>query len=202
MTKDVLTLDNVKRDLRHVIWHQDSVQSDWRFVFIAPALLCPVFLYFWLNTFIFALIGVPLALYHIVRYTAELKALNAKWDALLKAADRGDVYVSLETLSHISSESSYNTGVLGSDNGTLNEAKFYYFESGRCWQDPMIRGRGVYFPHYEWSREFKLSPNGLYNTSVKGNEFYMINLQSSYDIAYIYPTKFFELSEELKGKKE
>ncbi|MBO7762390.1 MAG: hypothetical protein J6T24_06300 [Clostridia bacterium] len=51
--------------------------------------------------------------------------------------------------------------------------------------------------HYAWSREYCLSSTGLWQTSVEGNEFYVISLQGHPDIRYIYPKKFFKLSASL-----
>lgn len=202
MTKDVLTIDNVKRDLKKVIDFQDGVKSDSRLGYIIPYVILSVAICFLFGTLIFAVIGAPFAGYEITKYASELKALKVARNTLMDAADRGDIYISLETLSHISRESVYEPRVRMGKNISLKEASIYHFESGRSWRDPLFISDIAMGHHYEWSSEYRISCIGLDNISVKGNEFYFISLQMSPDVTYIYPTKFFELSEELKGKKE
>ena len=37
-----------------------------------------------------------------------------------------------------------------------------------------------------------MSPTGVYNTSVSGDEFYVVRLQKQYEVACVYNTKLFE----------
>ena len=55
--------------------------------------------------------------------------------------------------------------------------------------------------HYDWSKEYNLSSEGLKNISVEGNEFFYVSLQGHPDVAYVYPCKFFELDKGLEIKE-
>ncbi len=52
--------------------------------------------------------------------------------------------------------------------------------------------------HYEWSRDFYISSQGLHNMSTVGDEFYCVFVQGFYDVAYIYPCKRFALDKSLE----
>ena len=206
MTKDVLTLENVKRDLLDLVNTQKYVKFEWRFSYIVPAVAVAVTFYTHFGTYVPAIFCIPFALYHLVKYILDTRQILARKAAVRKAIDRGDVSVTLEKLSHIARESIFEPHIAGfgrfKRQKALKEAKFYHFDSGRCWRDPLFTLDAGKEYHYEWSRELKLSSGGLDVTSVKGNEFYFISLQASYDVAYIYPAKFFELGAELKSKEE
>lgn len=49
--------------------------------------------------------------------------------------------------------------------------------------------------HYEWSKDYYLSPDGMFNTSIEGDSFYLVifTWDPSQKIAMIYNTKFFKL---------
>ena len=85
--------------------------------------------------------------------------------------------------------------MVGKRTYSTKEAIFFHFEGGSTWRVPSFP---KFVKHYEWSREFSLSSEGLYNTSLKGNEFYFVAIQGASEVTYIYPCKFFELSEQLK----
>lgn len=206
MKKEILTLENVKRDLLEVVNTQKYVQFEWRFSYIVPAVAVAVTCYTEFGMYLPALFCIPFAVYHLVKYILDTRQIMAKKAAVRKAIDRGDVSVTLEKLSHIARESIFEPHIGGMGRfkrqKALKDVKLYYFDSGRCWRDPLFTFETGKEYHYEWSSELKLSSGGLDVTSLKGNEFYLISLQSSYDIAYIYPTKFFELGAELKSKEE
>ena len=49
---------------------------------------------------------------------------------------------------------------------------------------------------YAWSRDMYISPQGLENTSLQGDEFYLVTRKGEAEVAYAYNKKFFEY----KGK--
>ncbi len=51
-------------------------------------------------------------------------------------------------------------------------------------------------------KEYYVSPKGLENISIEGDEFYYISLQGYPDVAYIYPCKNFILDEKLMKQKQ
>lgn len=57
----------------------------------------------------------------------------------------------------------------------------------------------VTYNNYLWSKEFYMSAQGLVNTSVCGDEFYLVIAKTEKkEILFVYNTKFFELDEELE----
>ena len=104
---------------------------------------------------------------------------------------RKDISISVEELSHISEE----TASAPSWTGSHRRVKLNYvwhFTSGAEWVKPLYFSG--FFP---WSKEYSLGESGFITTSVAGNKFYYVSLQSDPDINFIYPCKFFELDEKL-----
>ena len=46
-------------------------------------------------------------------------------------------------------------------------------------------------PNYTWSKTFYMSGQGIENTSLVGDEFYLVILHSTQEICAVYNTKFF-----------
>ena len=69
------------------------------------------------------------------------------------------------------------------------EVTVYSFRSGVSWTDWRQQ------PHYQWSREYRLTPQGLENISVAGNHFYIVSMRDHPEISHIYPCKLFESDE-------
>ncbi len=186
--KEPLTLDNIKHDLAIVVRDQSSVTEDRYSYSILPITLIAVVLTFVLQLIWPGIAVFAVAAFLIVRYILAAKSHRDHAKAIKACLDRGDIAISVETLSHIAEE-------------TVNEPRHtrkgrmrpyrvivnYYFESGASWRVPTVE------KHYKWSKEYYFSPAGLDNISVPGNEFYLISLQGHHEIAYIYPRKFFEL---------
>lgn len=51
--------------------------------------------------------------------------------------------------------------------------------------------------HYEWSKDYYLSPSGMFNTSIVGDTFYLVlfTQDPKQKIAMVYNTKFFKLED-------
>ncbi len=49
--------------------------------------------------------------------------------------------------------------------------------------------------YYRWSKEFNLSKEGIKNTSIVGDEFYIATCRGASEIGCAYNKKFFELDE-------
>ena len=86
----------------------------------------------------------------------------------------------------------YEPHLVGRRSNTIKTITLYHFDGGSSWRLP------PFDKHYEWSRDFYISPKGLENISIKGDEFYFVSLQAHHDIAYIYPCKNFELDKSLE----
>lgn len=196
MKKETLTLQNVKNDLRRVAQYNISNAEEWRLSYIIPITLLAVSLGVLLERIWVGLIIILFALPHVYFYVVEIKGYKKKKRALVSAMDRGDVSVSVETLSHIAEETIYEPHSHGRKNHSTKTATFFHFMSGGSWRLPRV------LEHYAWSKDFRLSRKGLKNTSVQGDEFFRISLQGYLDVAYIYPCKFFELGSDFEQEKQ
>ena len=195
--KEPLTLDNIKHDLATVVKDQSSVTEARYSYYITPIAIIAVVL-----TFVFQLVWIGIAAFAVAAFLLVRYILATKlhWDhakSIKACLDRGDIAISVETLSHITTETvdepSYTRkGRMRPYRVIVN----YYFESGASWRVPKVD------KHYEWSKEYAFSTAGLDNISVPGNEFYLISLQGHYDIAYIYPHKFFVLAQNLTAESK
>ncbi len=182
MKKERLTPDKVRRDLCKVAAGRETVTAEWRLRYILPGLALAVLLGIFLRSVWIGLLILLFPVYHIVRWIMTAREGKAAWQALLGMVQRDDLAVSVETLSHISEETVYEPGVREQEYRII---KVFYFMSGASWRMPEVT-------HYTWSETHYLSCQGLDNTSLAGDSFYLISLQTDHDIAYIYNTKMFE----------
>lgn len=195
MKKETLRIENIKKDLSQVLWRQISNKEEWRLSYITPITALAILLGFLLRSVWIGILVFSCSLYHIYYYVIELKEHRKNKRALTEILDRGDVSISVEKLSHISEEIIYepHAGRRGSHSMT-KIVTVYHFEACTSWRVPNL------FKHYSWSKEFYLSPKGLENISLVGDEFFYICVKGNRDVAYIYPCKLFELDESLQIK--
>ena len=196
MKKEVLTIQNVKQDLRRIAAFHLSNKADVRFAYIVPCTLGAIVVGILLHNVWIALAIFSLAAYHIVRYVIEYKKYRAQKRAIRAVLERGDVSVSVERLSHIAQELIYEPHAAGRQVHETKTVTFYHFEGGNAWRLPRVDR------HYEWSAEYALTSRGLDNVSLVGDEFFYVSLQGYADLVYIYPCKFFVLDEALKQKNK
>ena len=188
MKKEELKIENIKKDLSKASSENYARVSDKWFVGIILAPIAAVLCFFFVNR----LLVIPLALifaYSLYRYISEIRKIAKDSDNVYSVADRDDISVSVEKLSHITNETVHEPHNAGLHRHDTKTVRIYYFYSGISWREPETN------KHYEWSKEYNLTPSGLYNTSVKDNEFYYITLKGASNSAYIYNTKFFELKD-------
>ena len=190
MKKELVTIDNIKHDLLLSIRSNYVNKSEWRIsVAISITLLAIITGFLLKNIWIGLVIFIP-ALYQIIRYIIAEKKFKRKVRVAEDAVNRGEFIISLETLDKVREETIYepHSGYRGRTNLT-KDVCFFYFASGIKWRMPRVA------KHYEWSKEYYISSEGLNNTSVSGNEFYFVKLESDPKISYIYNSKFFELED-------
>lgn len=193
MKKELLTPENVKKDLRKILAAQSSRNDDLYLSFLVPISMIAVlvgilFDSVWLGVLIFSLSG-----YSIYRWILDVRESRAKKKALQSALEKGDFSVSVETFSHVAEETVFEPHTSPRGKAVYTKAVYmFYFVGGSSWRVPL----GA--KHYDWSLEYSLSREGLLNTSVKGNKFFVIRLRNFFSVSYAYPAKFFELGEELK----
>ena len=193
MRKEIITLDSIKKDLIKIVNYQLSNKADWRFSYIVPITLLAISIGVLLKKIFIGVLVFSLAAYHIVRYILEYKEYKAKKTAVLSLIERGEISISTEIFSHIADDVViYEPHLVGRRSNTIKTITLYHFDGGSSWRLP------PFDKHYEWSRDFYISPKGLENISIKGDEFYFVSLQAHHDIAYIYPCKNFELDKSLE----
>ena len=96
-----------------------------------------------------------------------------------KATERGEFTVLKEKLSHIGKETVHEPGAHGP---RTTEGTYLYFPCGQ-WR---IQPR-----NYTWSKDFYMSGQGVENTSLIGDEFYVAISNNTQEICAVYNTKFF-----------
>ena len=196
MVKEQLKKENIADDMNRTVKIYESTASNRRINYIAPFFMLAIILGIVFKSIVLGIVIFIIPAYHIIWLIIETRESYILRKELKENITRGDLAISVEKLTHIDTESVYNphnandSGIISN----LDDVSVFYFESGACWRVPLIHGK-----HYEWSKTFKLSQSGLYNTSVVGDEFYYIILQNDQRISYIYNKKLFELSDELKA---
>lgn len=192
MHKERLTIDGIRQDLMRVADLTRNNNADWHAsiigIIVAIAIIVGVLTR---NLYIGLVVALP-AVYQYVRCIADEKRYKSEKRALKKLIESGEVSVSRETLSHISTETIYEPYAGRRNVHLTKKATFYYFRGGSSWRVPKF-GK-----HYPWSADRYISTQGLENTSIPGEDFYFVTLQGHGEISYIYPCDMFELDESLK----
>ena len=207
MAKETLTHQGIKHDLKKIAEQQISNKADARLTYAIPITLIVIFAVFltgfnWIVLLISALVFL-IALYNYFRFFEDLKAYRYQKKRITEAIDRSDYSISVQKLSHISTETIYEPFVHkrrmfgGVHAHSTKEIQMFHFVGGDSWRLPGSANGYSFQKHYDWSREFYLSSQGLLNMSVKGNEFYFVSLQGDHEISYIYPCKIFTLDKSL-----
>ena len=191
MTKEKLTLEAIRKDLMKVTAWKISNKAVWRFSYIIPFTLLAILVGILLRNPWIGILIFSIAAYHIVRYVIEYQEYKAQKRAVTETVERGDISISVEQLSHIAVETIYEPHQIGRRGRSTKTVKMFYFQSSANWRVPSFDR------HYEWSKEFNISTNGLANISISGDDFYYVSLQKHHDIAYISPCKNFDLDSSL-----
>ena len=195
MQKETLTLPHIAHDLRIAAQCGQSRVDEWRLPVICASAVLAVLLGIILKNVWVALPFVAVAVYQVVRYVQSFRVYKAQTRAIEEIIDRGDISISVEKLSHIAEEVIYEPHSTGRHHKSTRTVTFFYFESGISWRLLSIPR------HYAWSKEHYVSPQGLMNISLAGDEFYYVSLQGHGDIAYVYPCKNFKPDSRLQERK-
>ena len=191
MKKETLTIEAIKSDLIKIVNYQVSNNADWQFTYIVPYTALAILLGVFTKNIFVGIAVFCVAAYHIVRFIMEYKEYRTKKSAILSIIERGEISISKETFSHIANDVIYEPHIVRRKAKSTKTITLYHFNGGSSWRVPLLA------KHYEWSKEYYISPKGLENISIKGDEFYFVSLQSHHDISYIYPCKNFELDKSL-----
>ena len=195
MRTDTITLSNIKQDFIRLEKYRYSTKLEYRIVLIVLSLIVVLLtLYLTMTYYKMAIILIAFllfAIYQAVRLIFVLHERSSRKKAILSASIRSDISISKEKLSSITEEAVREFRILGFDINGYRIANFYNFTSGKSWRVPQIT-------HYKWSLDYKMSPRGLMNLSLVGDEFYYVSLQANHEIAYIYPCEYFAPDEPLR----
>lgn len=187
MEKDKITLSAVKEDLLKLERFKMGERAKYRLCTIIPFALFSSVICFGFNNAIVGAVLFAIPAYQIIRLLMEYAKYCRHKKAIRFIMMREDVSVSTEVFSHIASEWVVEPHFVGTRLNLTRVIRRYYFKSGIGWREALG------YTHYEWSENYYVSPNGLENGSLSGDEFFYISLQGEPDIAYIYPCKKFEL---------
>jgi len=111
--KEVLTIHCIKSDLQKIADSTISNAGDWRFSYIIPFTLLAILIGVCLGSIVVGVLIFSVAAYHIVQYCIAVREYKAQKKALQSTLDRGDVSISVKTLSHIKAETIYEPHAVG-----------------------------------------------------------------------------------------
>ena len=189
MKKETLTLSNIKEDLMKIAKLELYNHRHWKLWYIIPVALPLLMLGIFLNNlWVYAIIFL-IVVCGIIRYSIDYKKYSVKKHAIENLHDREGISISVEKYDRLGVEIIFEPHFNGTRITKYKTVSCIYFSSGGSWRVPDVD------KHYKWSREYFISTKGLDNVSLKGDEFFYVSLQGHYEIAYVYPLKFFELDE-------
>lgn len=188
MTRELLKKENIREDLLTVYKSRNAIHGEWRLCYIAPLVGVALALFHLRFVWLGVLALVPAA-FHAVLLVLDRRKNRRNMAEILDGLDRGEISVSEEILSHIAEEAAYEPHVRGKRIHAAKRIHVFYFRSGGSWRHVETE------THYRWSKEFYMTPEGLENTSLAGDTFYVIRLQDQPDVAYIYNKKLFAWEE-------
>ena len=187
MKKETLTLSNIKEDLMKIAKFELYNHRHWKLWYIIPVALPLLMLGIFLNNlWVYAIIFL-IVVCGIIRYSVDYKKYSVKKHAIENLDDRKGISISVEKYDRLGVEIIFEPHFNGIRITKHKTVSCIYFSSGGSWRVPDVD------KHYKWSREYYISTKGLDNISLKGDEFFYVSLQGHYEIAYVYPLKFFEL---------
>lgn len=186
MTKEILTDEQIRQDVLGNEMKKATANDNKTLVWVAPIIVAGLVVGVLVSLILGVLIGL-VAIVPIVLYFKQNKADN---DVVFEVKHDGELIVEIDTLSHIDKETVYEPHTHRSLSGGSNTdytktVTVFYFNNGK-WRVPETRTL------YAWSKEMYISPQGLDNTSLRGDKFYIVRRQGDAEIAYAYNTKFFE----------
>ena len=204
MKKEIISLDGIKGDLCGVIGFYTYITQE-RFLSVACPLsaMAVAFGIMAKNNLPLGLLCIAVCLIPIAISAVFHIPKLLRWRRLKKTVQsmrgRGELLISVERLDYIKRETVYEPRIGRKSVHHMKEASFYYFVSGKRWRRIIQRKFTpwvtVPIRYYEWSRDFVLSPMGLDNVSLEGDEFLYVCLRDEPEVACIYPAKYFKLDE-------
>lgn len=196
MEKQRLTACDIAADMATVISHKRRIAFGWRMEFIVPSAFTIFIVSLSMTGFglsighiiLMWVFGLVIG-YNLIMLFIQLLRTRKASKAIYRGLLRSDVSVTVEKFSHIAEDTIYEPYFAGRWFSFFKIIRVYYFSSGENWREPVCRS------HYSWSLQCEVSSKGLENSSIAGEEFYVVTLNSDRSVKYIYNTKLFELAE-------
>ncbi|MBE6641155.1 MAG: hypothetical protein E7619_06175 [Ruminococcaceae bacterium] len=190
MHKVQLTEEIIRKDaVRYLHWKVDKKEHvlDMDAQFMLPLVLAP---FLWIMFgWVFGVICIAVAVYMFIPYLKSRKRLKKEDDW----ADDVKFQISREKLVSVFSEDVYEPHYYGSGrNRVRDNYKTVYmlcFGVGE-WRIPE--------ENYPWAKDLRMTANGVENTSLPGDEFWVVRVNGGGEICVAYNTKFFKYTEKQK----
>ena len=183
-----LTDENIKKDLLLYEKKRISRLEDWRMSYIVPLLTAAVVLWFLLKLWWLSLGLTVIPIYQIVCLVSHYREYGERKRQILG----GGYTVQTDRLNAIVEDEPIHepwTGRHGSY--SVKHVDLFHFSSSEWRVVPT-------FKHYAWSGLYAMSQQGLFNTSIPGDEFYTVVIGNDSEIAYVYNKKLFDYQPEKK----
>ena len=186
MKKETLTDDIIRQDILVHEVKKAKTNDKKTLVWIGPisaAALVAGYLVSWaLGALIALLIIIPVVLY--------FKQEKEDEEIVESVTSGGEFTICTDVPSHIGQETvyepHYHHNNIGRNKTHYTKAVTVYFFDNAKWRVPETDKL------YAWSKEMYISPQGLDNTSLRGDEFYLVTRLGESEVAYAYNRKFFE----------
>ena len=181
--KEVLTKENIVKDLLKAENEFGTYKIYNYFSYMIPIILLSIIIVTSTNIYM-GIVVFLFAVYPLIQLIREIYILKMRKQAIRN----GEFTITMEKLSHIAKEAipksqyGFSLARLGSRWARM-EVDFLYF-SYQKWRIPII--------NYTWSNVYKMSKAGIKNTSLIGDEFYVVTNNDNHEIGCAYNTKFFE----------
>ncbi|MBR7098477.1 MAG: hypothetical protein IKC59_03600 [Clostridia bacterium] len=191
--REALTRDHIRYDLikyeKYRLSCKQSTLWDFAFFFIYFALaggaIAGVVFKLTAGLIVGGIIALP-SVYNFVRMIVLYKdSLNRR-----RMIINGEFSIATSTLTGIGEDQVYEPHVVRRrlHCHLYRTVPFFFFED--------VQWRVVQtLQHYEWSELYSMSYQGLKNTSIIGDKFYVVYLDRHGDACYIYNTKLFQLKD-------
>ncbi len=195
MTKEKITLKNVKADLLQYAKFYLKIKLEWRLLYLFPFVLIALPILLFVNVWI-GLIPLLPALYHIAQLAYAVWEYKGRRAVIEAVSGRDGLAINTETVSHLARETVYEPHRNKNRVKRTREAHVLYFSGSCSWRIPTSEEK-----LYAWSKELWSTPEGISNRAVKGVEYLYIAVQGHPDLSFIYPLSFFSPDVSLQKPK-
>ena len=194
--KELLTVENIKQDLLALQRRKREILLEWRlcstaipYGIISLCMFIPVLVMpdvpeakiYRIAFIVFGLIPLMLMFYQLAKLLDTVFVVYKKENALIEKAD---FTVYEDTLKKIEEAWIYEPH---GSRYSMNHKTVYMYH----FSDDTVRLYNLK-RHYAWSKDFYLSTPGVEQTSLEGDEFYLVRMNTDKKTVYFYNKKFFD----------